>query len=91
MQKRLVETNCDFANNSDLGYQDMLVANHKKKMPLEAMDGSAQDVDFFLNVLEMFRGWLVAAKDRLAERKDENDALLASLESRLGKFHNRCR
>ena len=58
---------------------------YSQKLPLDIMDPDSKDVDFFLNVLKMFRGWLVAAKDRLSEKKDENESAMNELQKMLGK------
>ena len=55
-----------------------------KKMPLDEIDSGPKDLDFFLSVLEMFRSWLISARDKLAEKKDENEQLLSELEKSLG-------
>lgn len=53
-------------------------------MPLDEIDSGPKDLDFFLSVLEMFRSWLISARDKLAEKKDENEQLLSELEKSLG-------
>ena len=55
-----------------------------KKKPLDEIDSGPKDLDFFLSVLEMFRSWLISARDKLAEKKDENEQLLSELEKSLG-------
>ena len=37
-------------------------------------DPSVKDVDFFLDVLEMFQTWLAATREQLAEQKVQNEA-----------------
>jgi len=53
---------------------------------MDNLESNPKDVDFFLNVLEMFRGWLLTAKDQLAVKKNENEAALNELEKTIGNY-----
>ena len=46
----------------------------EKKYSNVTSDPSVKDVDFFLDVLEMFQTWLAATREQLAEQKVQNEA-----------------
>ena len=60
-------------DQSDSSVQFHLFKTDKKYSNITS-DPSVKDVDFFLDVLEMFQTWLAATREQLAEQKVQNEA-----------------
>ena len=63
----------DDQSHSSVQFHDHLFKTEKKYSNITS-DPSVKDVDFFLDVLEMFQTWLAATREQLAEQKVQNEA-----------------
>ena len=63
----------DDPNHIRLDSLDRFYQTEKKYSNITS-DPSVKDVDFFLDVLEMFQTWLAATREQLAEQKVQNEA-----------------
>ena len=63
----------DHPNHIRLDSLDRFYQTEKKYSNITS-DPSVKDVDFFLDVLEMFQTWLAATREQLAEQKVQNEA-----------------